>query len=217
MITHQPIHDIVSVVCIWTIHWASRSYRHSANCHCAVEGAQGHGPYWLLTWPDRDSGKSRGRTVPADAIEGTRAQIAEYQRLRGLVRVLVEVSGRICDARLDADKPAEPGKRWGLDAALAEEIEAEVERLIGAGVVDDFQAIEIEARRVALQIMGHAVARILNADRSDDRGPHLSCECGGEARFAGRRPKAFTTALGPLTLERAWYHCDSLPQRLQPA
>ena len=81
------------------------------NCHCAVEGARGHGPYWLLTWPDRDTGKSRGRTVPADAVEGTRAQIAEYQRLRGLVRALVEVSGRICDARLDADKPATAGKR----------------------------------------------------------------------------------------------------------
>ncbi|MDE0278816.1 MAG: hypothetical protein OYH76_23220 [Defluviicoccus sp.] len=81
------------------------------SCRCAVEGARGHGPYWLLTWPDRETGKSRGRTVPADAIEGTRAQIAEYRRLRGLVRALVEVSGRICDARLDADKPATPGKR----------------------------------------------------------------------------------------------------------
>ncbi len=84
------------------------------NCHCAVEGAQGHGPCWLLTWLDRDTGKSRGRTIPADAIEGTRAQIAEYQRLRGLVRELVEVSGRICDARLDAGKPATPGRGGSL-------------------------------------------------------------------------------------------------------
>ena len=68
-----------------------------------------------------------------------------------------------------------------------------------------------------LQIMGQAVAHRLNADHSDDQGPWLSCECGGEARFAGRRPKTFTTALGPLTLERAWYHCDSCHNRLQPA
>ena len=81
------------------------------NCHCAGEGAQGHGPYWLLTWLDRDTGKSRGRTIPADAIDGTRAQIAEYQRLRALVRELVEVSGRICDARLEVDKPATPVKK----------------------------------------------------------------------------------------------------------
>lgn len=81
------------------------------NCHCAREGAQGHGPYWLLTWLDRQTGKSRGRTIPADAIDETRAQIAQYQRLRALVRELIEVSGRICDARLDADKPTTSEKR----------------------------------------------------------------------------------------------------------
>ena len=81
------------------------------NCRCAGEGAQGHGPYWLLTWLDRDTGKTRGRTIPADAVEQTRAQIGEYQRLRGLVRELVEVSGRICDVRLDANPPAMPAKK----------------------------------------------------------------------------------------------------------
>ena len=83
------------------------------NCHCAAEDAQGHGPYWLLTWLDRETGKSRGRTIPADAVEQTRAQIVECHRLRDLVRELIEVSDRICDARLDADKPAAPGKRGG--------------------------------------------------------------------------------------------------------
>ncbi len=108
------------------------------------------------------------------------------------------------------------GKKGGLHSAIAEEVEAEVERLIGEGVVDDFQAIETEARRVALQIMGQAVAHRLNADHSDDRGPRLSCGCGGEARFAGRRPKVFTTALGPLTLERAWYHCERCHNGFSP-
>ena len=101
------------------------------------------------------------------------------------------------------------GKKGGLDAAITQQIATEVEHLIGVGGLDDFQALENEARRVALQIAGHAVAGTLNADHSDDKGPHLPCECGGEARFAGRRPKTFITALGALTLERAWYHCDS--------
>ena len=108
------------------------------------------------------------------------------------------------------------GKKGGPHSAIAEEVEAEVERLIGEGVVDDFQAIETEARRVALQIMGQAVAHRLNADHSDDRGPRLSCGCGGEARFAGRRSKVFTTALGPLTLERAWYHCERCHNGFSP-
>ena len=164
------------------------------NCHCAVEGAQGHGPYWLLTWLDRRTGKTRGRSIPANAVEGTRAEIAEYRRLRALVRALVEVSGQICDARLDADKPARPVKRGSLHASIAHEVEAEVERLLGEGVVEDFQAVEMEARRVAFQIMGRAVAGKLNADRSDESGARLPCDCGGEARFAGRRLKTFTTA-----------------------
>ena len=69
---------------------------------------------------------------------------------------------------------------------------------------------------MALQLMGQAVAGRLNADRSDERGPHLPCECGAEARFAGRRNKTFTTALGPLTLEHAWDHCDSCHNGFSP-
>ena len=34
------------------------------------------------------------------------------------------------------------------------------------------------------------------------------CSCGRSARCAGRHPKTFETALGPLTLERAYYHCQ---------
>ena len=113
--------------------------------------------------------------------------------------------------------PAGPaGKKGGLDAAFAQETKAEVERLIGQGVVDDFQALETEARRVALQLMGRAVAAKLNADHCDEQGPHLPCQCGGEARLAGRRPKTFTTALGPLTLERAWYHCERCHSGFSP-
>jgi Uncharacterised protein family (UPF0236) len=37
----------------------------------------------------------------------------------------------------------------------------------------------------------------------------LPCPCGGQARYGGRRPKRFTTALGELTLVRAYYHCES--------
>ena len=76
--------------------------------------------------------------------------------------------------------------------------------------------IETEARRVALQIMGQAVTRRLNADHCDGQEPRLSCDCGGEARFAGRRPKTFTTALGPRTLKRAWYHCDHCRHGFSP-
>jgi len=36
----------------------------------------------------------------------------------------------------------------------------------------------------------------------------LPCPCEKVARYAGRRPKTFTTVLGEMTLLRAYYHCD---------
>ena len=53
------------------------------------------------------------------------------------------------------------------------------------------------------------MARRLNEDHSDHSGSTTACACGQTARYAGRRPKTFTSVLGPLTLERAYYHCDA--------
>ena len=47
----------------------------------------------------------------------------------------------------------------------------------------------------------------LNADESDHVGPQLTCGCGAAARYAGRHAKTITTALGEMTLSRAYYHC----------
>ena len=52
-----------------------------------------------------------------------------------------------------------------------------------------------------------AVQARLNADTSDQVGPSMACACGQPARYAGRRAKTFASVLGPLTLERAYYHC----------
>ena len=35
----------------------------------------------------------------------------------------------------------------------------------------------------------------------------MACTCGGEARYVGRREKTFTTVLGEMALERAYFHC----------
>ena len=102
------------------------------------------------------------------------------------------------------------GEKKGLQAQITAEIAAEVEHLIGEGSLDgfDFEAVETAARQMALRVAGQAVAQRLNADHSDEQGPRLSCGCGAEARYAGRRPRTITTALGPMTIERAWYHCE---------
>jgi hypothetical protein len=87
----------------------------------------------------------------------------------------------------------------------------EIEALLGRQAVDelDLEALEMAVRQQALQLAARAVEPRLNADPSDNAGPRLPCRCGGEARYAGRRGKHFHSVLGPLRLERAYYHCCS--------
>lgn len=65
------------------------------------------------------------------------------------------------------------------------------------------------ARREVLRIAACAIEQRLNQDASDHVGPTLVCSCGREARYAGRHPKTIKTALGAITLRRAYYHCVS--------
>jgi hypothetical protein len=68
------------------------------NCHCATEEGGGHGPSWSLT--RQVGGKTVTRIIPASAVEETRKQIAEYQRLRKLTGELVDVSEGLCELKL---------------------------------------------------------------------------------------------------------------------
>jgi hypothetical protein len=64
------------------------------------------------------------------------------------------------------------------------------------------------ARRQALRLAARALEQRLNADTSDHVGPELPCLCGGSAQYHGRHGKTFESVLGPLHLERAYYHCE---------
>jgi hypothetical protein len=69
------------------------------------------------------------------------------------------------------------------------------------------EAVEMAARRQALRLAARALEQRLNADTSDHAGPELPCSCGAPAQYRGRHEKTFTSVLGPLRLERAYYHC----------
>ena len=64
------------------------------------------------------------------------------------------------------------------------------------------------ARRQVLRLAALALEQRLNADISDHAGPQLPCSCGGLADYHGRHSKTFESVLGPLQLERAYYHCE---------
>jgi hypothetical protein len=58
-----------------------------------------------------------------------------------------------------------------------------------------------------LRLAARALEQRLNADTSDHVGPELPCSCGEPALYHGRHQKTFESVLGPLHLERAYYHC----------
>jgi len=101
------------------------------------------------------------------------------------------------------------GEKRGFKVALDAEVSAEVERLIGPEAADalDFEAVETAVRRHAFRVAAKVWQARLNADHGDHSAPTLPCTCGGVARYTGRREKTFTTALGEMTLSRAYYHC----------
>jgi hypothetical protein len=93
---------------------------------------------------------------------------------------------------------------------LASDVVQEIETLLSRQAVEDLdlEALELAVRQQALQLAGAAVEQRLNADTSDERGSRTPCDCGQEARLVGRRSKQVQSVLGPLKLERAYYHCS---------
>lgn len=59
------------------------------------------------------------------------------------------------------------------------------------------------------------LGEVLSADRGY-RGPRVPCPGGHEAMFAGYRDKSLDTALGLVTVTRAWYHCAECGHGLAP-
>jgi hypothetical protein len=58
-------------------------------------------------------GKTVTRIIPADAVERTREQLAEFRKFRELTRELVEINERLCDARLrtEAERSDDTSKK----------------------------------------------------------------------------------------------------------
>src|SRR5437867_2709669 len=110
--------------------------------------------------------------------------------------------------------PGPGGRKKGLSTALAAEIAAEVEALIGSAA--GFEALERSVRERALRVAARELEQRLNRDHSDYVGGELPCACGRPARYAGRRAKGFHTVLGLVTLERAYYHCAVCRQGFCP-
>jgi hypothetical protein len=77
------------------------------------------------------------------------------------------------------------------------------------------EAAEAVIRAGLLRLGGSMLGEVLSADRGH-RGLGVPCGQGHEAVFAGYRDKSFDTALGLVTVTRAWYHCAECGHGLAP-
>ncbi len=164
----------------------------------------------LLQPHPRGGGRTQSRWLGAEQAHLARRQVEAGQRFRAQVEAYWAACEAWADAQLEAPAAAPAAGQKGAHGDLPAETVREVATLLGPGVAAtlDFEAVEVACRRQALALAAHLLAEHLNADTSDDIGPWRPCDhCGGQARYAGRHAKTFTTALGPLTLTRAYYHC----------
>jgi len=75
------------------------------GCHCARRDSPGHGPNWVLT--RAVAGRTVTRGIPGGAaVQHTREQIEEYRRFRALVQQFIDVSEKLCDARIQMSRAA---------------------------------------------------------------------------------------------------------------
>ena len=90
---------------------------------------------------------------------------------------------------------------------------------LAAGMLGSGAALGVleDAMRAALAGAGAALLQaVLDGDGDGYCGPRAACGCGGQAVYAGSRPRTLTTVLGLVTLRRAWYHCAACKRGLAP-
>ena len=66
-----------------------------------------------------------------------------------------------------------------------------------------------------LKLGAGLLGELLSADRGH-RGQRVPCGSGHEAEFVSYQDKVIDTVLGPVTLNRAWYHCAECKHGLAP-
>lgn len=72
------------------------------------------------------------------------------------------------------------------------------------------------AIRAAMTTLGASLLEGLLAADTGYAGPYLDCGAGHRAAFVGYRAKHLDTVLGPVSLDRAYYHCPDCHRGLVP-
>jgi hypothetical protein len=75
--------------------------------------------------------------------------------------------------------------------------------------------VELAIRTAMLRLGGRLLEDLLGID-GGHRGPRAGCGAGHQAQFVSCRHKTIDTVIGPVELNRAWYHCAACGHGLAP-
>lgn len=80
----------------------------------------------------------------------------------------------------------------------------------------DLEASEMAIRASSHQMGGSLLKKLLNADDGGYRGVAMECGKGHRAKFIEYRDKQLLTALSPVEVKRAYYHCEECKEGVIP-
>ena len=80
----------------------------------------------------------------------------------------------------------------------------------------DLEASEMAIRASSHQMGGSLLEKLLNADGGGYRGVAMECGKGHRAEFIEYRDKQLITALSPVEVKRAYYHCEDCKDGVIP-
>ena len=80
----------------------------------------------------------------------------------------------------------------------------------------DLEASEMAIRASSHQMGGSLLEKLLNADGGGYRGVAMECGKGHRAEFIEYRDKQLLTALSPVEVKRAYYHCEECQDGVIP-
>lgn len=80
----------------------------------------------------------------------------------------------------------------------------------------DLEASEMAIRASSHQMGGSLLKKLLNADDGGYRGVAMECGKGHRAKFIEYRDKQLLTALSPVEVKRAYYHCEQCKEGVIP-
>lgn len=95
---------------------------------------------------------------------------------------------------------------------MGKEVDRLVSQVLREGAVagqPDLEAWEMAIREKMHVVGGVLLQQLLNADQGGYQGRRVACPQGHEAIFVEHRGKEVLTVLGPVAVERAYYHCSS--------